>query len=89
MDLSATVKQGASCPQAYGEDAHNTSVELDSGPAREGSELAAFHRLELMQALSPDEVFLPSKAKEGAYSKRVKAESAKPERKAKRGNGLL
>ena len=89
MDLSATVKQGASCPQAYGEDAHNTSVELDSGPAREGSELAAFHRLELMQALSPDEVFLPSKAKEGAYSKRVKAESAKPERKAKRGNRPL
>ena len=26
MDLSATVKQGASCPQPYGEDAHNPSV---------------------------------------------------------------
>ena len=26
MDLSATVKQGASCPQAYGEDHHKPSV---------------------------------------------------------------
>jgi hypothetical protein len=85
MTLGDVLHPGQPCS---GDD-YKTSVELDSGPAREGSELAAFHRLELMQALSPDEVFLPSKAKEGAYSKRVKAESAKPERKAKRGNRPL
>jgi hypothetical protein len=58
----------------------------DSGPAREGSELAAWQRLVLMQALPAGDLFSPSKAKDGAYSKRLKAESAKPERKVKRGN---
>jgi len=42
-----------------------------------------------MKALPADDLFSPSKAKEGAYSKRVKAESAKPERKAKRGKRPL
>jgi len=58
-------------------------------PAREGGELAAWQRLVLMKALPADDLFSPSKAKEGAYSKRVKAESAKPERKAKRGKRPL
>lgn len=55
-------------------------------PAREGSELAAWQRLHLMGRLPADAGYSPSKGKEGGYSKQLKAELAKPESKAKRGN---
>jgi hypothetical protein len=49
MDSPATVKQGASCPQAYGEDAHNPSVGLDSFlPDRWAAE-----RLPLLDGIGP------------------------------------
>jgi predicted P-loop ATPase len=49
MGSTATVKQGASCPQPYGEDAHNPSVGLDSFlPDRWAAE-----RLPLLDGIGP------------------------------------
>ena len=55
----------------------NTSLPLDLGSAKPGSEKAAWERLALMGAISPDAGFSPTKAKAGAYSRQLKAELAK------------
>jgi len=58
-------------------------------PAREGTELAAWQRLVLMQALPADSFYSPSKAKDGTYSRQLKAELAKAKHKPKRGKRTL
>jgi hypothetical protein len=70
-------------------DAATSAAQHKTEPARTGSELAAWQRLVLMEALPADSFYSPSKAKDGAYSKQLKAELAKPASKAKRGKRPL
>jgi len=70
-------------------DAATSAAQHTTEPARTGSELAAWQRLVLMEALPADSLYSPSKAKDGGYSRQLKAELAKPANKAKRGKRPL
>ena len=60
------------------------SLEQDFSSAKPGSEKAAWERLHLMGEIPADAGFSPTKAKDGAYSRQLKAALAKPARKAKK-----
>ena len=65
---------------------YEDSLSLDLSPAKTGSEKAAWERLGLLGAISPEAGFSPTKAKDGAYSRQLKAELAKPAKPNARGD---